>query len=46
MIQFISRNFGNGILRAVMNKGFEDFFFRAADADAFCLQDTKLQEGR
>ena len=43
MKKFISWNV-NG-LRAVMNKGFEDFF-RAADADAFCLQETKLQEGQ
>ncbi len=32
-------------LRACVNKGFEDFF-KAADADAFCLQETKLQEGQ
>lgn len=32
-------------LRAVMGKGFMDFF-RAADADIFCLQETKLQEGQ
>lgn len=32
-------------LRACFNKGFEDFF-RAVDADAFCLQETKLQEGQ
>ncbi|MGN0968718.1 MAG: exodeoxyribonuclease III [Oscillospiraceae bacterium] len=29
-------------LRACMNKGFLDFF-HAADADVFCLQETKLQ---
>ncbi len=29
-------------LRACMNKGFEDFL-RAADADMFCLQETKMQ---
>ncbi len=29
-------------LRACLNKGFEDFF-RQADADVFCLQETKLQ---
>jgi len=29
-------------LRACMNKGFLDFF-RAVDADVFCLQETKLQ---
>lgn len=28
-----------------MNKGFEDFF-KSADADIFCLQETKLQEGQ
>jgi exodeoxyribonuclease-3 len=28
-----------------MQKGFEDFF-RSVDADAFCLQETKLQEGQ
>ncbi len=32
-------------LRAVMGKGFMDFF-SAADADIFCLQETKLQEGQ
>ena len=32
-------------LRAVMGKGFMDFF-RAADADIFCLQETKLQAGQ
>ena len=41
--KFVSWNV-NG-LRAVMNKGFMDFF-READADAFCLQETKLQEGQ
>ncbi len=34
----------NGI-RACMQKGFEDFF-KEADADIFCLQETKLQEGQ
>ena len=29
-------------LRACMNKGFEDFL-RAADADVFCVQETKMQ---
>ena len=29
-------------LRACMNKGFEDFL-RASEADAFCLQETKMQ---
>ncbi|MBR1854107.1 MAG: exodeoxyribonuclease III [Lachnospiraceae bacterium] len=32
-------------LRACMQKGFMDFF-READADVFCLQETKLQEGQ
>ena len=32
-------------LRACVNKGFEDFF-KEIDADAFCLQETKLQEGQ
>ena len=32
-------------LRACMGKGFSDFF-NAADADFFCLQETKLQEGQ
>ena len=32
-------------LRACMNKGFQDFF-NAIDADIFCLQETKLQEGQ
>ena len=32
-------------LRACMGKGFEDSF-RALDADIFCLQETKLQEGQ
>ena len=32
-------------LRAVMNKGFADVF-RDLDADAVCLQETKLQEGQ
>ena len=31
-------------LRAVLNKGFMDFF-RKIDADIFCLQETKMQEG-
>ena len=43
MKKYISWNV-NG-LRAVMNKGFMDVF-READADAFCLQETKLQEGQ
>lgn len=32
-------------LRACMSKGFEDFF-NTVDADIFCLQETKLQEGQ
>ncbi len=32
-------------LRACMQKGFMDFF-NFTDADAFCLQETKLQEGQ
>jgi len=32
-------------LRAVMKKGFEDIFW-GLDADFFCLQETKLQEGQ
>lgn len=32
-------------LRAVMQKGFMDYF-NEADADFFCLQETKLQEGQ
>ena len=32
-------------LRAVMNKGFNEFF-ESIDADAICLQETKLQEGQ
>lgn len=43
MKKFISWNV-NG-LRACVNKGFLDFF-HAVDADAFCLQETKLQEGQ
>ena len=42
-MRFISWNV-NG-LRAVRNKGFEDIFL-ALDADFFCLQETKLQEGQ
>lgn len=34
----------NGI-RACVEKGFMDYF-KAADADMFCLQETKLQEGQ
>ncbi len=32
-------------LRACMQKGFSDFFY-AADADIFCIQESKLQEGQ
>ncbi len=32
-------------LRACVGKGFSDFF-TAADADFFCIQETKLQEGQ
>ncbi len=42
-MKFISWNV-NG-LRAVMQKGFKDIF-DALDADVFCLQETKLQEGQ
>ena len=43
MIRMVSWNV-NG-LRAVMGKGFMDVF-RELDADLFCLQETKLQEGQ
>lgn len=42
-MRFISWNV-NG-LRAVMKKGFEDSFY-ALNADFFCLQETKLQQGQ
>lgn len=42
-MKFISWNV-NG-LRACMNKGWMDFF-NESDADFFCLQETKLQEGQ
>ena len=32
-------------LRAVVNKGFKEIFTEL-DADFFCLQETKLQEGQ
>lgn len=32
-------------LRAVYKKGFEDFFYKI-DADIFCIQETKMQEGQ
>ncbi|MCC8168912.1 MAG: exodeoxyribonuclease III [Oscillospiraceae bacterium] len=43
MKKFISWNV-NG-LRACMTKGFEEYF-NSADADIFCVQETKLQEGQ
>jgi exodeoxyribonuclease-3 len=43
MKKFISWNV-NG-LRACRDKGFTDFF-NSIDADAFCLQETKLSEGQ
>ena len=42
-MRFISWNV-NG-LRAVYKKGFEDIFW-SLDADFFCLQETKLQQGQ
>ena len=42
-MRFISWNV-NG-LRACLQKGFQDFF-QQTDADFFCLQETKLQEGQ
>lgn len=42
-MKFISWNV-NG-LRACMKKGFEEYF-QEEDADIFCLQETKLQEGQ
>ncbi len=42
-MKFVSWNV-NG-LRAVVTKGFEDIF-RELDADFFCIQETKLQEGQ
>ena len=32
-------------LRAVINKGFADFFIKS-NADIFCIQETKMQEGQ
>ena len=43
MTKLISWNV-NG-LRACLNKGFMDFF-READADIFCIQETKLSPGQ
>ena len=31
--------------RAVLTKGFNDFF-NSIDADIFCIQETKMQEGQ
>ncbi len=42
-MKFISWNV-NGF-RACLEKGFEDFFYEQ-DADFFCLQETKMQEGQ
>ncbi len=42
-MKYVSWNV-NG-LRACLNKGFMDFFL-AADADCFCLQETKMQPGQ
>lgn len=41
-MKFISWNV-NGI-RACVQKGFVDFF-KEADADIFCLQETKMRKG-
>ncbi len=41
--KFVSWNV-NG-LRAVLKKGFEDVV-RGFDADFFCIQETKMQEGQ
>ena len=43
MVKLISWNV-NGI-RACINKGFIDFF-KFIDADMFCIQETKMQEGQ
>ena len=42
-MKFISWNV-NG-LRAIYKKGFEEFF-KEMDADIFCVQETKMQEGQ
>ncbi len=42
-MKFVSWNV-NGI-RACVQKGFLDFF-QEADADIFCIQETKMQEGQ
>ena len=44
MKKYISWNV-NG-LRAVLSKGDFEAFFKEADADAFCIQETKLQAGQ
>lgn len=43
MVKLISWNV-NGF-RAVLKKGFEDFF-RQVNADIFCIQETKMQQGQ
>lgn len=43
MMKLISWNV-NG-LRACVNKGFLDYF-KSADADIFCIQESKLQAGQ
>jgi exodeoxyribonuclease III len=43
MMKLVSWNV-NG-LRACVNKGFNDYF-KQTDADIFCVQETKLQEGQ
>jgi len=42
-MRFISWNV-NGF-RAVLTKGFEDYF-KSIDADIFCIQETKMQQGQ
>ncbi len=42
-MKFVSWNV-NG-LRACLGKGFEEFF-KASEADVFCIQETKMQEGQ
>ena len=42
-MKFISWNV-NGF-RAVLTKGFEDYF-KSIDADIFCIQETKMQQGQ
>lgn len=43
MIKMVSWNVNS--LRACINKGFMDFF-KSVDADIFCIQESKLQEGQ